>query len=216
MPTDRDMFTGIIEELGIVKNNSSNKITVEANLFSETRLGESISVSGVCLTVVERNGNSAAFEASDETKRRTTLSRLRAASKVNLERAVKVGERLGGHIVTGHVDCIGKIIKGQGTGDRGQGKNIEIEVPVEIMKYVVEKGSVAVDGVSLTVTEVKARSFVLSILPYTLNATTLAQRSSGDSVNIEVDILGKYIEKLLAKEKKDITKDFLISHGFGA
>ncbi|MGH7790805.1 MAG: riboflavin synthase [Thermodesulfobacteriota bacterium] len=203
------MFTGIVEDVGKVKEIRTKAkevvftIQVKNIDAGEIALGESIAVNGTCLTVISSGKNNFTVEASHETLKRTSLSGLKVGSKVNLERAVKLGGRLGGHIVNGHVDGIGKV-----DSIEKRGKSIEIwfSLPEGLSKYVVEKGSIAVDGVSLTVNAVIGNRFLVNIIPYTQEATIFGELKRGDPVNIECDIIGKYVEKLVAVKdnKKDI------------
>ena len=203
------MFTGIVEDVGKVKEIRTKAkevvftIQVKNIDAGEIALGESIAVNGTCLTVISSGKGNFTVEASHETLKRTNLSRLKVGSKVNLERAVKLGARLGGHIVNGHVDGIGKV-----DSIEKRGKSIEIwfSLPEGLSKYVVEKGSIAVDGVSLTVNAVTGNRFSVNIIPYTQEATIFAELKRGAPVNIECDIIGKYVEKFVAvrDNKKDI------------
>ncbi len=203
------MFTGIVEDLGRIEATkkkakdvvfviSTGKINVD-----ELEHGESISVNGTCLTVTSSGKGVFEVKASHETLSRTNLSRIRVGSRVNLERAVKVGDRLGGHIVNGHVDGIGKIISIE---KKGESKEIWVTLIPELSRYVVEKGSIGIDGVSLTVNRVEGDRFSVNIIPYTLDVTIFGDIRTGDSVNIECDIIGKYVEKFLTENagKKDI------------
>ena len=159
----------------------------------DLELGESVAIDGVCLTVTERGAAGFEAVAGAETLARTTLERLRSGSRVNLERALRVGDRLGGHFVQGHVDGVGTV-----SGRRDRGANIEIDVraPAALARYLVEKGSVAIDGISLTVNQVAGDVFSVALIPHTATETTLASRRAGDRVNLEVDMIAKYVEKL--------------------
>jgi riboflavin synthase len=206
------MFTGIIEETGTVKNithGTFTKIVIKCSKVLEgTKIGDSIAVNGVCLTVTNMSNESFAADVMPETMRASNLKDLKIGSIVNLERALQVGRRMGGHIVTGHIDCVGKII------DKRQEKNafiFKIAINKEFTKYIARKGSIAVDGISLTVVEDGYDYFTVSVIPHTMLKTTLGYKGVGDSVNIEVDILSKYVEKLIGK--KDI-KDLLKENGF--
>jgi riboflavin synthase len=193
------MFTGIVEELGRVRSSGA-RLSVAANLVAgDSAPGASVAVNGVCLTVVERGvaedgSGLLEFDLSPETVGRTTLDRLAAGDEVNLERPVTLLGRLGGHLMQGHVDGIGVI---KHIGEAGPGRNMSIELPDGLDRYLVEKGSIAVDGVSLTVTELGNDRFGVALVPYTLRATTLGTATVGDQVNLEVDILAKYVEGLL-------------------
>lgn len=206
------MFTGIIEETGTVKNithGTFTKIVIKCSkVLEETKIGDSIAVNGVCLTVTNISDESFAADVMPETMRASNLKDLKTGSIVNLERALQVGRRMGGHIVTGHIDCVGKII------DKRQEKNafiFKIAINKEFTKYIARKGSIAVDGISLTVVEDGYDYFTVSVIPHTMLKTTLGYKGVGDSVNIEFDILSKYVEKLIGK--KDI-KDLLKENGF--
>lgn len=188
------MFTGIVEELGQVKNisrGSSGSALLEilgATVLEDAKVGDSISVNGTCLTVVKKLSGSLVFEVLSETLRVTNLGNLRVYDKVNLERSLRVGERISGHFVTGHIDCIGTIRrKGYITGNL----SFEISIPAPFMKYVLSKGSIAVDGISLTIARKNPATFSVYIIPHTLKNTTLGFKGPSDKVNIEFDILAK-------------------------
>jgi riboflavin synthase len=205
------MFTGIVEDIGTVKELRPRKeevlFTIQPKSINikEIKLGESVSLNGACLTVTSIGNNIFTVEASHETLKRTNLSKLGVGSKVNLERSLKLGDRLGGHIVNGHVDGVGRV---ESTQSRGKSIEVWISLPKGLSRYVVEKGSIAVDGVSLTINEVKADRFSVNIIPYTQEATIFAYLEPGDYVNIECDIIGKYVEKFVAdkERKKDISE----------
>lgn len=210
------MFSGIIEERGTVKRvlkaSQGWKLTVESEAASkDAKIGESISVNGACLTVVEVKGRNISFDIMEETLRRTTLSELSAGKIVNLERSLKAGDRISGHFVTGHIDCIGKI---RAIAKRPNEYAMEIEFPSDKKAYVAEKGSIAIDGVSLTVAEVRGNRLRICLIPLTLKATNLGSRKAGDSVNIEFDILSKYIPQTSPSKESKITSEFLKEHGF--
>ena len=215
------MFTGIIEEVGTLlatrKASKSESLTIEAPyVLQDAKVGDSIAVNGICLTATSISGNTFTADVMAETMRRTSLGTLHTGSKVNLERAMAANGRFGGHIVTGHID---------GTGTICEVKSDEIAVcysikaPEKIMHYIVEKGSVAVDGISLTVAKTTQTTFMVSVIPHTAQCTVLAYKKAGDTVNLENDCIGKYIEHFLNwKEEKitesKITKEFLFSNGF--
>ena len=191
------MFTGIVEEVGIVSKITNNGMTVKAlRVLSDVKLGDSIAVNGTCLTAVSFSNSEFSVDLSPETMRRTSLSQLTEGSRVNLERALSASDRMGGHIVQGHVDATGRI-----TSIKPDGDSIifRVRIPKRLDKYIVEKGFVAVDGISLTVVKRGASSFTLAVIPYTLENTNLAVLSKGDQVNLEADILAKYVESLLAR-----------------
>ena len=189
------MFTGIVEEVGVVAKISDNGMTVLATKVTEDlKLGDSIAVNGTCLTAVSFDRTEFSVDLSPETVRRTSLGRLSVGGPVNLERALLASDRMGGHIVQGHVDGTGRIISTKRDGDS---TIFRIRVPKRLNRYIVEKGFVAVDGISLTVVKIGASSFTLAVIPYTLKNTNLAALSVGDRVNLEADILAKYVESLL-------------------
>jgi len=190
------VFTGIVEELGTVREAGSNRLTVSCRTAAEeSDVGASVAVSGVCLTVVERHEGGLAFDLSEETLRRSTLGRLRPGDPVNLERPVTLATRLGGHLVQGHVDGVGQVVR----SDRTEiGAVLAMRAPAELRRYLVEKGSVAVDGVSLTVARLDGDTFDVALVPHTLAVTTLGGAAPGTDVNLEVDLMAKYVERLLA------------------
>jgi len=195
------MFTGIIEELGSVRaieeRGENARIVIAARIVTEgTNHGESISVNGVCLTALDIQPDSFAADVSRETLLRSTLGRLRPGTPVNLERAVTPATRLGGHIVQGHVDARGQLA---GIEDHGESWTVRINFPKEIARYLVFKGSVAVEGISLTIAALTDEYFEIAIIPKTWEVTNLSHLKPGDDVNIEVDVLGKYIERLLSR-----------------
>lgn len=191
------MFTGIVEEVGRVARLASNSLTIHAHkVMDGLRLGDSIAVNGACLTVVALNEGTFSVDLAPETLRRTSLGTLMSMSPVNLERPLAVTDRLGGHIVQGHVDATGRITSRKPEGDC---VILRVSSPQRLMPYIVEKGFVAVDGISLTVVKRGASSFTLSVIPYTLENTNLKEKPVGDRVNLEVDILAKYVESLLAR-----------------
>lgn len=215
------MFTGLIEEIGkvqsIVKSAKSAQITIRADkVFEEVKLGDSISTNGVCLTVIEFSRKSFTVDVMAETMRRSNLKNLSQGEEVNLERALKLGDRLGGHMVSGHIDGVGIIEKYE---NEDNAVWITILAASEILKYIVQKGSIAIDGVSLTVSYIDDSVFKVSIIPHTKEVTTLLRKKIGDEVNLECDMVGKYIEKFLCyKEtepvKRGIDFDFLSKNGF--
>lgn len=180
------MFTGIIEQLGIVKSFKNNKLCVSSDgFFKDTPIGGSIAVNGCCLTVVEWDSSQVTFDLVEETIKRTTFSALQKGDKVNLERPLQIGARLDGHFVQGHIDGIGEI-------SGSNGNSFSIRLAKSLLPYIVEKGSVAIDGVSLTVGEVSNDTFNIYLIPHTLNLTTLGRKKVGDFLNIELDIIAKY------------------------
>lgn len=215
------MFTGIIEEIGkiqnVKRNIKSSVLSIEGNkIFADIHIGDSISVNGVCLTVTTFDNNTFTADVMNETISRSSLGNLKNGSYVNLERAMSANGRFGGHIVSGHIDGMGKIIKIEKDDNAIW---YTIAVGDNLMKYIVEKGSIAIDGVSLTVAKVSENNFSVSIIPHTAHETIFSHRSVGDSVNIENDVIGKYVEKLITftknkKQESNITMDFLINNGF--
>lgn len=197
------MFTGLVETLGSITSlkNIGNgiRLSLQPSITFELNTGDSVSVNGVCLTVTKQDSD-VSFDVSPETMKSTNLGELKVSDKVNLERALRLSDRLGGHIVTGHVDDVGKIINKKPVGEY---TFYTFEAPPEILKYTVKKGSIAIDGISLTVIELDNRSFSVAIIPHTLTATNLGSKGIGDKVNLEVDIMGKYVEKLLGKKNSD-------------
>lgn len=214
------MFTGLVEEVGkvldIAEENKIWTITFECKkVVKNISIGDSIAVNGVCLTANEFDNSSFKANVMAETIRKTNLGFLKCGSLVNLERALKIGNRLGGHIVSGHIDGIGVISEFKNEGDAIW---ISISSSKEILKYMVYKGSVAIDGVSLTVSYVDEEIFKVSIIPHTKEATTLTKKNTRDLVNIECDVIGKYVEKLLnytdVKKESNIDMNFLKENGF--
>lgn len=215
------MFTGIVEEIGkiqnVKKNIKSSVLTIQGNkIFEDIHIGDSISVNGVCLTVTSFNNNTFTADVMNETISRSSLGKLNNGSYVNLERAMSANGRFGGHIVSGHIDGIGKVVNIK-KDDNAIWYTVEVED--NLMKYIVEKGSIAIDGISLTVAKVSRNDFSVSIIPHTAQETILSHRLVGDIVNIETDVIGKYVEKLITFENRsnkegNITMDFLIKNGF--
>lgn len=191
------MFTGIVEEVGTVLAHEPPRLTVGARtVLSDLKVGDSIAVNGACLTVVGRDDRSFVVEVSPETRRRTNLGLLRPGDRVNLERAVPVGGRLGGHLVQGHVEATARILAVE---PDGEALNFRFSVPPGLGRYIVPKGFIAVDGVSLTVIEADAEAFSVMLIPFTRQHTALGQKGPGELVNIETDIIGRYIERLLVE-----------------
>ena len=213
------MFTGIVEGTGKIVSveyrgrEKRLRLEIPAGL-TDVELGDSINVSGACLTVTGKKGQTIEVDLSTETLQRTVLSEVREGDHVNLERALRLADRLGGHIVTGHVDGLGVIIEKRGEKNF---LDLKIRVPRSVSDYVVPKGSIAVDGVSLTVNDCQADEIRLTLIPYTLEKTTLIDKKVGDRLNIEADILGKYVEKMLNHgngRTKKVDLSFLREHGF--
>jgi riboflavin synthase len=191
------MFTGIVEELGTVREMDGARLSVGCRTVTvDSEVGSSVAVNGVCLTVVERDDGHLAFDLSHETLARTSLSRLREGSPVNLERPLRLSGRLGGHLVQGHVDGVGEIESvTEEDGDRGA--RLTVRTPSQIRRYVVVKGSVCVDGVSLTIAALDGPGFSVALIPHTLEVTSLGSARPGDAVNLEIDVIAKYVEALL-------------------
>ena len=209
------MFTGIIQDTGTVRKLTRKgedallEVTTELPL-EDVKVGDSIAVSGGCLTVTTLGKKSFTFDVSAETLSKTTLGRLKAGDRVNLEKALRMSDFLGGHLVLGHVDCVGRVVE---RSSRAGSIVFGIALEPGLSKYVVAKGSIAIDGISLTVNSCEGDRFYVNIIPHTYDMTTLAGKKAGDSVNIETDILGKYVEKLL-HPGKGVDMDFLREHGF--
>jgi riboflavin synthase len=214
------VFTGIIEELGTVRSlergSDSCQIFIMAQkVLEDVKLGDSIAINGVCLTVTSFDREHFSADMMAETLAKTNLKDLSPGQKINLERAARLGDRMGGHLVQGHIDGVGTMVEQQKVGIA---KIIRIKAPPEIMDYLVSKGSVAIDGISLTVIDVLSDSFTVSIIPHTAKMTTLGFKKTGDTVNLEADIIGRYVEKLLNKSRgknpAPLSPEFLAEHGF--
>ena len=192
------MFTGLVQDRGsiesVVRSRDGVRLRVSTALTGELRAGDSIAVNGVCLTATRVDERSFTAEVMNESLARTSLRGAAAATQVNLELPLRAGERLGGHVVQGHVDAVGKVLR---TRADGFARQVEIEAPPDVLRYVVAKGSIAVDGVSLTVAECGGDSFTVSLIPETLERTSLGGAAPGTTVNLEVDVLAKYVEKLI-------------------
>jgi len=213
------MFTGIIEDKGKVSRiehrGQEKRLILELPPhLTELQLSDSININGVCLTVVQKNEQGIELDLSLETLQKTALGELKEGDHVNLERALRLTDRLGGHIVTGHVDGIGEIVEKREERDFLQ---LGIRIPESVSRYVVQKGSIAIDGISLTVNEYQEGEIRMTLIPYTIEKTTLKQKRVGDRVNLEADILGKYVEKFLGRGDKkpgQVDLSFLKEHGF--
>jgi len=215
------MFTGLIEDIGRVSGVRTGRITrleVETALeLAEVTLGESIAVDGCCLTVVKKTERSLVFEATEETLRRTTLGDYAPGTRVNLERAMALGDRLGGHLVLGHVDATSKVVR---TWSEGAALGLEIALPQALAAYFIEKGSVTVDGVSLTVNRLSGAGFELMLIPETRTRTTLGEKPVGARVNLEADLIGKYVERMMSVRgpgtaSGSLTEEAIARAGFG-
>ena len=187
------MFTGIVEEMGMVRRHrEGGRFEFEAEVVTrDVRLGDSIAVNGCCLTVVDHGDGWFAVDAVDETLQRTNLGRLASGDPVNLERPLRLADRLGGHLVQGHVDGVGEVVD--------PAPQLRVRAPEGLLRYLVEKGSIAVDGISLTVVAALDDGFTVAVIPHTTEVTTLGRRRRGDLVNLEVDLMAKYVERLLAR-----------------
>ena len=217
------MFTGLVEEVGTVRSIRRGRDSAVLEIGAETvtkglRTGDSVAVNGVCLTAVSCREDSFSADVMHETLNRSSLAQLRSGSHVNLERAMPADGRFGGHIVSGHVDGVGRIL---GTEKDGTAVWYRIGADQSVLRYVVEKGSVAVDGISLTVAAVTETDFSVSLIPHTARMTILGEKKAGDPVNLETDIVGKYVEKLMKpadtggqKGQSGITREFLEKYGF--
>jgi len=215
------MFTGIIEEIGVINRSSAipggNVIAIKANrILDDLKIDHSVSVNGVCLTVVGISDKQFTVEAVGETLEKSTLIELNASTPVNLERAMKLGDRLGGHLIQGHVNGIGRITK---LDRRGDNWYVEVVLTDDLIRYVIPEGSIAIDGISLTVASLRESKVGISIIPHTFKNTTFSMARIGQKCNIETDLIGKYIEKFITyssekKTKKTINLEWLQSQGF--
>ena len=211
------MFTGIIEEMGSVKalrrDGSAARLTVSASIvLGGTVIGDSICVNGVCLTVVDLAKDGFSADVAVETLRVTNLGELKIGVNVNLERALQLSARIGGHLVSGHVDAVGRIREKR---EEGNGWRIFIDAPEAVLRYVIRKGSIAIDGISLTVADVDKSGFSIAMMPHTAKLTTLGFKAGGDSVNLETDIIGKYVERLLSgRVEGGVSLELLKKAGF--
>ena len=202
------MFTGIIEEIGEIKRISSEiqskKLEIKAKkILAGLQIGESININGACQTVIQVKPDSFVIESVKETLKRSNLGLLKKGDRVNLERALKLSDRLGGHLLTGHIDCTTEI---KSISSDGNSSIFEFSLPPDYSAMIVEKGSIAVEGISLTVAELKKNSFTVSIIPFTLKMTTLGDKKIGDHVNLEFDLLGKYVKRIVEEEEKPKSK----------
>ena len=215
------MFTGIIEEIGVLRSikrgSDSAQLVIEAEkVVQDSQVGDSIAVNGVCLTAVRFDNRQFTADVMAETLAKTNLGLLHSGDKVNLERALRLGDRLGGHMVSGHIDGVGTIIKQE---RQDIATLVTVRAPREIMRYLIKKGSVAIDGTSLTVVDLETQHFRVSLIPHTAHATVLGTKRVGATVNLEADIIGKYIEKLAgpkeeARQESRLNMSFLTEHGF--
>jgi riboflavin synthase len=213
------MFTGIIEEVGkvnrIARENGKRRLTVSAShLTKELKKGDSIAVSGVCLTAVEITLESFSADLAEETWKRTSFSRIKPGAQLNLELPMRADGRLGGHIVQGHVDATGKFLALDRIPD-GEDYWLQIEIPSELSRYVILKGSLAIEGISLTIAKIEGNQVTAAIIPHTVTMTNLKSLRPGDPVNLEVDMIAKYVEKMMSRESpSSITVERLVREGF--
>jgi riboflavin synthase len=206
------MFTGIVEEIGIVKETSRDRLAFEAyKVLEGTKAGDSIAVNGVCLTIVSLENSGFSVNVMPETLRCTNLGRLHYSDQVNLERALVLGGRLGGHLVLGHVDDTGEVMD---VTSEETAHIMKILAPAKLMPYMVDKGFIAVDGVSLTIVDLDDFSFDVSLVAYTMENTTLGKKRPGDVVNLEADIIAKYVENLKERKRQGLNFEFLKEYGF--
>lgn len=219
------MFTGLVEEIGkiskIRKGNNSYQISIEAkHLLSDIKLGDSVATNGACLTVVEKTNSNFTVDIMAETVKRTSFDKMKLGDTVNLERAMRLSDRLGGHLVSGHIDGTGRIKK---IKKEDIANIISIEAPQELLNQMLNKGSIAIDGISLTIINISHTEFQVSIIPHTSKETTLLKKSIGDLVNLETDMIGKYVLRFLNPDKKEnlnqaktskVSMDFLAENGY--
>ena len=217
------MFTGIIEEIGVIRDlrfvSEGAELTIAAKLIpSDLKVGDSISVNGVCLTATRFNPGAFTCDVSAETLQRSSFKQAKQGARVNLERSLMIGERLGGHFVLGHVDGVGRLLSKTASG---AGSVMAFSYPKELERYLVYKGSIAVNGISLTIASLEQAAFSVAVIPHTLESTNLHELASGDAINLEVDVLGKYFERffqlgLMSREKagSGFTSEYLKSQGF--
>lgn len=211
------MFTGIIAAIGKIEavqpkgGDISLKVATQQLDLSDVALGDSIAINGVCLTVVNISSSTLTFDVSRESLDRTSLGNVKAASEVNLEKALAVGERLGGHFVSGHVDGLGSVLSMK---ESARSVQFRFEIPVDLGRYIAEKGSICIDGVSLTVNNVGEQWFEVNIIPHTMQETIMSNYTVGTKVNLEVDLIARYLERLLPETDTGITRDTLLKHGF--
>ena len=215
------MFTGLVEEIGIVQSvlrgAKSARIVIRANrILGDVKLGDSINTNGVCLTVTDFKDNSFSVDVMAETMRKSNLKGLYPGSRVNMERALRLGDRLGGHLLSGHIDGTGSI---SSFNKEENAVWVTIKASPELLKYIIPRGSIAIDGISLTAAHVDEEAFKVSIIPHTKDVTTLLEKAVGNEVNLECDMVGKYIERLMNYNSQNVLKssinmEFLRSHGF--
>lgn len=209
------MFTGIIEQIGMVaaliRGSQSAKLAVSApKIFDDVKIGDSVSVNGACLTITSVRRNFAEFDLSSETIKRSAFAEVKIGDRVNLEKALPLSGRLGGHLVTGHVDGVAEI---KNKVVSGEGFDLYLSIPSELLRYLVPKGSIAIDGISLAIADFRDGLLCISVIPHTATSTTLGLKGIGDRVNVEVDLLSKYIEKHLKGEPKGISEEVMVRMG---
>jgi riboflavin synthase len=206
------MFTGIIEEIGTIRQRSSCSIVIGAEIIvSDLRCGDSVAINGTCLTATKINKDSFTADISPETLRLTNLQNLTSGDKVNMERALKLESRFGGHLVTGHIDGTIRLIEKKNDAET---LILRFSTTDALSRYIIKKGSVCIDGISLTVVDIVGNIFSVCVIPHTFQQTTLFLRQTGYLANLEVDIMGKYVERLIQPAKQGLTNSFLIEHGF--
>jgi riboflavin synthase len=206
------VFTGIVEEIGSVRETGGERVAFEAhNILGGMKVGDSVAVNGVCLTLVSLRHHGFSVNVMPETLRRSNLGRLCYGDQVNLERALALGGRLGGHLVLGHVDDTGEVLE---VSSEETARIMRISAPAKLMPYIVNKGFIAVDGVSLTIVDLDDFSFVVSLVAYTMENTTLGRKEPGDIVNLEADIIAKYVENLKERKGQRLDSEFLREYGF--
>lgn len=206
------MFTGIIEEIGEISSITKSTITIKSKtVLEDAKLGDSIAVNGVCLTIVNLKKDEFTANVSEETFKITNFSELKSGDFVNLERALSLSSRLGGHLVTGHIDTVGEIVS---IIDKNEFYDLSVKFDKNFENYVVKKGSITINGISLTIADINNNTVSVAIIPHTFNNTILKTLKSKDSVNIEFDILAKYVEKNLSTKNNSITMNFLEENGF--
>ncbi len=214
------MFTGLIEDIGqitaVTKLGDGVRFTIASDTLDDIRVDDSIAVNGCCLTAVAVHANTFDVEAVEETLKKTTLGQFTVGARINLERAMRLSDRLGGHLVLGHVDGVGQIVSIE---ERSTSWWVTVEIPADLERYLIHVGSIAIDGISLTAAELSGNHVSVSIIPHTWKVTTIGQRRAGDRVNIEADLIGKYVEKLMTKkdgqsQPSRITEAWLKEKGF--
>jgi len=209
------MFTGIIQDVGIItsitKGNKSQVMTIETSILEDVNIGDSIATNGLCLTVTSKTNQQFNVDIMAESLRRSNLGKLQVGSKVNLEKAMAMGDRFGGHMVSGHIDDVGII---SNTFVEDNATWVDIDVPEHLRKYCILKGSIAIDGISLTVSKLTSKGVSVSIIPHTKDQTTLLDKKVGDYVNLEMDMMIKYVEQLMKPVKDNLTEETLKTYGY--